>query len=479
VAAAAEGPDLGRRVGRVIVVGWFLLLSTAHDELDAEHAKEPTLKNDYRAKLAQAVNLSELRKQKLQVEEYVTQLEKQLPGKAEMDALLSDINQAGLGRGLQFELFRPGQVAIKDYYAELPISLKVAGRYHDIGSFAADIANLSRIVTLHNVNITTPKDSTGVLAMEATARPIATSTPRARGHSPRGRPAKAKAGGSQAGAEASHDGRACIVSFDGVAARRRARPRACAGDEDELTQWMEQQKREVKPSVEPLSAPKKFNRSRTSRSARSSLSARKSSPSPSSRSAAAEFAPGGRDQPAQGAARGVSGGQHGHGRQRRPRRPPVCAVEGRQLAVSGQAGRLPRPELREDHSDLRNQCGLPRDRARRGGRMDRAQQRPPASGEGAMTSMWEKSMAAWRSRLLHSGVGGSRASRLVAGRDPGHHQLAAGRRRGDPRRAERGLAAVPAASPSRLRRGSRSTCPASPAPSASRWSRSTRATCAR
>jgi len=154
----------------VVVLGWFLLLQTSHEELDAERAKEPTLKADYRAKLAQAVNLAELRKQKLQVEGYVTQLEKQLPGKAEMDALLSDINQAGLGRGLQFELFRPGQVAIKDYYAELPIALKVAGRYHDIGSFAADIANLSRIVTLHNVAITTPKDSTGVLSMEATAR---------------------------------------------------------------------------------------------------------------------------------------------------------------------------------------------------------------------------------------------------------------------------------------------------------------------
>ena len=84
-------------------------------------------KQDYRGKLAQAVNLDELRKQKLQVEEYVTQLEKQLPGKAEMDALLSDINQAGLGRGLQFELFRPGQVAVKDYYAELPIAIRVIG----------------------------------------------------------------------------------------------------------------------------------------------------------------------------------------------------------------------------------------------------------------------------------------------------------------------------------------------------------------
>lgn len=158
----------------MVVLGWFLLLSEAHDGLEAERAKENTLKADYRNKLAQAVNLGELRKQKLQVEEYVTQLEKQLPGKAEMDALLSDINQAGIGRGLQFELFRPGNVVVKDYYAELPISIKVSGRYHDIGAFAADIANLSRIVTLHNLNVTAAsrdKDKgDGSLAMEATAR---------------------------------------------------------------------------------------------------------------------------------------------------------------------------------------------------------------------------------------------------------------------------------------------------------------------
>jgi type IV pilus assembly protein PilO len=158
----------------VVAVGWVLLLSTADDELTTERNKEPTLKADYRNKLGQAVNLGELRKQKLQVEEYVTQLEKQLPGKAEMDALLSDINTAGLGRGLQFELFRPGQVVVKDYYAELPISLKVSGRYHDIGAFAADVANLSRIVTLHNINITSvkegPRDAQGALTMEAVAR---------------------------------------------------------------------------------------------------------------------------------------------------------------------------------------------------------------------------------------------------------------------------------------------------------------------
>jgi type IV pilus assembly protein PilO len=155
----------------MVVVGWVMLLSGAHDELDAERSKEPTLKQDYRAKLGQAVNLAELRKQKLQVEEYVTQLEKQLPGKAEMDALLSDINQAGLGRGLQFELFRPGQVVVRDFYAELPITIRVTGRYHDLGAFAGDIANLSRIVTLNNLNITNQsRDNSGILAMDATAR---------------------------------------------------------------------------------------------------------------------------------------------------------------------------------------------------------------------------------------------------------------------------------------------------------------------
>lgn len=156
----------------VVVLGWVLLLSDVQAGLDTERDKEPKLKEDYRVKLAQAVNLPELRKQKSQVEEYVTQLEKQLPGKAEMDALLSDINQAGLGRGLQFELFRPGQVVVKDFYAELPIALRVSGRYHDVGSFAADVSNLSRIVTLHNIVVVAPtgKDASGSLSMEATAR---------------------------------------------------------------------------------------------------------------------------------------------------------------------------------------------------------------------------------------------------------------------------------------------------------------------
>ena len=153
-----------------LVLGWVVLVSGAADELEAARNLEPGLKSDFRGKLGQAVNLSELRKQKQQVQEYVTQLERQLPGKAEMDALLSDINQAGIGRGLQFELFRPGQVEIKDYYAVLPITLRVTGRFHDIGAFTADVANLSRIVTLHNLAITPTKDAAGTLSMDAVAR---------------------------------------------------------------------------------------------------------------------------------------------------------------------------------------------------------------------------------------------------------------------------------------------------------------------
>lgn len=154
----------------IVVALWFVWLQSSKEELDAESAKELTLKADYSKKLAQAVNLEALKKQREQVQQYVTQLEKQLPSKAEMDALLSDINQAGLGRSLSFELFRPGQVNVKEYYAELPIAVKVTGRYHDIGAFASDIANLSRIVTLNNLTVGGAPSKDGSLAMEATAK---------------------------------------------------------------------------------------------------------------------------------------------------------------------------------------------------------------------------------------------------------------------------------------------------------------------
>ncbi|AVS61059.1 pilus assembly protein PilO [Paracidovorax avenae] len=152
---------------------WFFKINEYQDELEAERAKEVSLREDYQRKLVKAVSLDALKKQREQVQQYVIQLEKQLPSKAEMAALLSDINQAGLGRSLQFELFRPGQVVVRDYYAELPIAIRVTGRYHDIGAFAADIANLSRIVTLNNISLSpaTAKDApAGTLSMEATAR---------------------------------------------------------------------------------------------------------------------------------------------------------------------------------------------------------------------------------------------------------------------------------------------------------------------
>ncbi|WP_292934293.1 type 4a pilus biogenesis protein PilO [Noviherbaspirillum sp.] len=150
------------------LVGWFLYLDGELEQLEVGKQEEVKLREDYKVKLQQAINLNSLRKQKEQVGEYVSTLEKQLPSKAEMDALLSDINQSGLGRGLQFELFKPGQVVVKDYYAELPIDIKVTGNYHDVGSFTSDIANLPRIVTLNKMNLVAGKD--GVLTLDAVAK---------------------------------------------------------------------------------------------------------------------------------------------------------------------------------------------------------------------------------------------------------------------------------------------------------------------
>jgi len=149
---------------------WFVVLKDYEAELDAERATEVTLREDYSKKMVKAVSLEGLKKQREQVQQYVTQLEKQLPSKAEMAALLSDINQAGLGRSLQFDVFRPGAMVTKEYYAELPITLKVTGRYHDIGAFASDVAFLSRIVTLNNLSIAPTGKEAEILTMDATAR---------------------------------------------------------------------------------------------------------------------------------------------------------------------------------------------------------------------------------------------------------------------------------------------------------------------
>jgi len=152
----------------VVALGWSLYLNSQQEALAAGEQEEQQLREAYKLKVRQAINLESLRKQKAQVGEYVSTLEKQLPSKAEMDALLSDINQAGLGRGLQFELFKPGQSVVKDYYAELPITIKVTGNYHDVGAFTSDIANLPRIVTLNNLNLAAGKD--GALTLDAVAK---------------------------------------------------------------------------------------------------------------------------------------------------------------------------------------------------------------------------------------------------------------------------------------------------------------------
>ena len=162
---------LGGMVLVLMVLAYFFYWSGLLEELDAGRKQEEQLKVSYVDKMKQAVNLDVLRRQKEQVTQYVSALEKQLPSKAEMDALLSDINQAGVGRGLQFELFKPGAVGVKDYYAELPINIKLVGNYHDLGAFTSDISNLPRIVTLNNLTLTAlPENKGGLLALEAVAK---------------------------------------------------------------------------------------------------------------------------------------------------------------------------------------------------------------------------------------------------------------------------------------------------------------------
>ena len=151
----------------VTVAGYFFYWSSQFEELESLVRQETKLREEYQFKMGQAINLEELKKQRIQVDRYVERLEKQLPSKAEMDALLSDINQAGVGRGLQFELFKPGAVVLRDYYAELPIQIRVTGGYHDLGSFASDMANLPRIVTLNNMTL---MNRDGMLTLDATAK---------------------------------------------------------------------------------------------------------------------------------------------------------------------------------------------------------------------------------------------------------------------------------------------------------------------
>jgi type IV pilus assembly protein PilO len=159
---------LGLLVVLILLAGAFFDWKDQVDALDRAQDEEAKLRVSYSEKKAKAVNLELYVQQLKEIEQAFGALLKQLPNKSEMDALLTDINQAGLGRGLQFELFRPAtRERIADFYAELPITVKVTGTYHDMGAFASDVAQLPRIVTLNDIGIVNDK---GTLVMDATAK---------------------------------------------------------------------------------------------------------------------------------------------------------------------------------------------------------------------------------------------------------------------------------------------------------------------
>jgi len=177
----------------LLVAGWWFDWRHQIEEYEKKQQEEIKLKDEWLGKKKQAVNLEEYRKQLAEIDRSFGALLRQLPNKAEMESLLVDINQAGLGRGLQFELFRPGTEIMKDFYAELPITVRVTGNYHDLGAFAGDVAKMPRIVTLNNVNVNVGKESG--LYMDATATTYRYLDEEELAKQRREKAAKAKAGG--------------------------------------------------------------------------------------------------------------------------------------------------------------------------------------------------------------------------------------------------------------------------------------------
>ena len=151
----------------IVAAGWWFVWSDQLLDLETKEREEETLKQQYLDKKRQAVNLDLYVQQLAEIDRSFGALLKQLPNRSEMESLLADINQAGLGRGLQFELFKPGTEVMKDFYAELPIAVRVTGSYHDLGEFVGDVAQMPRIVTLNDIAIETQKE--GVLKFDATA----------------------------------------------------------------------------------------------------------------------------------------------------------------------------------------------------------------------------------------------------------------------------------------------------------------------
>lgn len=156
----------------LVGIGYWFMWSPAIDELDQSVAKEKELRQVFLAKKSQAIKIEAYRQQMVEIEKTFGALLKQLPDKSEMDGLLTDVNQAGLGRGLEFELFKPGQETVAEFYAEMPIQIKVLGGYHDLGAFATDVSKLPRIVTLNNLIIqpANKESKDGRLVLEAVAK---------------------------------------------------------------------------------------------------------------------------------------------------------------------------------------------------------------------------------------------------------------------------------------------------------------------
>jgi len=152
----------------IIGVGWFFVWNDQMTTLEAKQQEEAKLKEEYLDKKRQAINLNLYKQQLNEIDQTFGALLKQLPNKSEMEALLTEINQSGLGRGLQFELFKPGAEEMRDFYAERPITIKITGNYHDLGAFASDIAKLPRIVTLNNIAIAPGQG--GKLSLDATTK---------------------------------------------------------------------------------------------------------------------------------------------------------------------------------------------------------------------------------------------------------------------------------------------------------------------
>lgn len=170
----AQAPNIVKGVVAAFIVllimgiGYYVDWSSALDSLNAAKQEEQNLRSTYTTKKRQAINYAAYKQRLADTEKALAALLRQLPNKSEMDSLLTDINQAGIGRGLEFDLFRPGNEVKSDFYATLPVTIKVVGGYHDLGNFVSDVAKLPRIVTIHDINLEPNKN--GKLTMNATIK---------------------------------------------------------------------------------------------------------------------------------------------------------------------------------------------------------------------------------------------------------------------------------------------------------------------